>query len=132
MEPIVVPSGKVRTPAGQPSTTSPAALPGWGKEPVINGAGAEGSGKPVGVVVTGGRTSSGLAVEGPPSLLVPSVLLSLLLPPLPSVPDAGLPDWAGSPAPPGVGVPEAVALEPGVGAEDDVLWAAVGPGFAAI
>lgn len=76
------------------------------------------------MAVTGGSTSRGLAVDGPSS---PS--------PLPPGPGDGLPDGGSpveSPAPPVVAPPDGFALEPALGAEEDVLWAADDPGFPAI
>lgn len=122
---MVVPEGRVRTPSGQPSTISPDALPAAGSAPVMSGAGADGAGKPVGVAVTGGRTSSGLAVEGPEpppsSFPVPFVSVPPVPVPLPSAPDAVLPD---------VDVPAPEGVAPWLELEDGGLCAEVAPGFA--
>lgn len=127
VEPMVEPAGKVRIPAGQPSTISPAAVPGSGKAPVISGAGAVGAGSPVGVAVTGGRTSSGWPADGdePPSS-------PFSVPPLAEASDGELPE-PGTSAPCDVVPAEAVdpgTVEPGLGDDEDVVCAE-GAGFTA-
>jgi len=121
---MVVPAGKVSMSAGHPSTTSPAAVPGAGRAPEIRGAGADGWGKPVGLAVTGGRTSRGLGVDWP-SLPVPWG------PPL-GEPDDGVTapgvPWPGA-------LPAEVSVAPdglGAGRELEDSWAVVDPVFPAI